>query len=248
MSLRDALEPILGDDLVGIWAHGGTTSIADPPHTGDLDTHMILARKPDAEAVRRIQAVHEATAREHDIEWDAWYLLVDDARRPGRPTHAFREERRDTSWAIHRAHWLAGRYALIHGVEPAELVPVPTWDELEYELDRELEHIERHVFEGDTDAYEATYAILNGSRILRAVATRDVVISKRAAGQWALANLPDRWHVALLAATRAYDGQAAPNDVGLIATEMAPFVAMVRDRLAPIERRADATPRWSGDS
>jgi hypothetical protein len=246
-ALRDALVSMLGDDLVAIWAHGGTTVVNDPARHGDLDTHVILARRPDRATARQIEAVHEALAKEHGVEWDAWYVLADDARHADPPPHAWREGRRDTSWALHRAHWLAGRCVTLHGPDPAEIVEVPAWGELEAELDRELEHIERHVVEGDTDPFEATYAILTGSRILGAHETNDVVISKRAAGGWALEHLPARWHPALRAALRAYDGRASEADDHLLAGEMAPFVGFVRDRLPPSgDRPPDALPRWSG--
>ena len=91
--------------------------------------------------------------------------------------------------------------------------------------------------------YEATYAILDGSRILRALETGDVAISKRAGGEWAHEHLPERWQPALRAAVLAYGGQATAEDVELLASEMAPFVAMVRERL-PTSRTQQA--RWSG--
>ena len=244
--LRDRLRTVLDDELVAMWAHGGTTSIGDPSHAGDLDTHVIVSRRPDEPTARRIEQAHDATAKEHGIEWDAWYVLADAARRSGPPSHAWREGRRDTSWAIHRAHWLAGRHVNLHGAEPAAMVRTPTWDELRVELDRELEHIERHVVEGDTDPDEATYALLTGSRILRALATRDVVISKPAAGTWALKSLPARWHDALRASLRTYHGQGTGEDERLLAMEMSPFVSFVRERLTPIDRPPDALPRWSG--
>jgi hypothetical protein len=118
---------------------------------------------------------------------------------------------------------------------------------MESELDRELEHMERHVVEGDTDPYEATYALLNGSRILWSLETRGVVISKRAAGEWALEHLPARWGGALTAAIRTYDGRPADTDAARLAAEMAEFVAFVRERLPATDRPADALPRWSGD-
>ncbi len=245
--LGDRLRTVLGDELVAIWAHGGTTSSGDPPHAGDLDTYVILSHGPDEPTTRRIEEDHAALAQVHRVEWDAWYVLADDARRSKPPSHAWREGRRDTSWAINRAHWLAGRYVNLHGTDPADIVPKPTWDELRGELDRELEHIERHVFEGDTDPFEATYALLTGSRILRALATRDVVISKRAAGTWALEHLPARWHEALGAALRTYDGQATVNDERVLATAMSPFVSFVRGHLPPsTDRPPDVPPRWSG--
>ena len=244
--LRDRLGSELGDELVAMWAHGGTTSIGDPAHAGDLDTYIILSRKPDEPTTRKIEEHHAALAEAHRVDWDVWYVLADDARRSESPSHAWHEGRRDTTWAIHRASWLAGRYVTLHGAEPGEIVTAPAWDELLVELDRELEHIERHVVEGDTDSYEATYAILTGSRILHALATRDVVMSKRAAGTWALERLPVRWHNVLHAALRSYDGQGTRSDEQLLAAEMSPFVSFVREDLPAIDRAGDAHPRWSG--
>jgi aminoglycoside adenylyltransferase-like protein len=230
-----------------MWAHGGTTAVEDEPHRADLDTYVILGSEPDEETARRIEEAQETIARDLDVEWDTWYVLAADAGRQDPPRHAFRPERRDTSWAIHRAHWLAGRFIRLHGPDPSDLVEAPDWAELGGELSRELEHIERHVVEGDTDPYEATYAILNGSRILHAVETASVAISKREAGAWALDHLPARWHAALGAATRSYDGRPAPEDAGLLAAEMGPFVSFVRDRLPALEDRPEgARPRWSG--
>jgi hypothetical protein len=246
--LRDELQAILGDDLVAMWAYGGTIASGRLPRAADLDTYVIVDRPPDEATAQRIEAAHDAIAREQGVDWDVWYVLADDARRPDAPRHAYREGRRDTSWAINRAHWLAGRYVQVFGREPAEIVPAPTREELDIDLRRELEHIERHVVEGDTDPHEATYALLNGSRILHSIATGSVAISKREAGAWALEHLPARWHAALRAATRTYSEQATPDDITLLVTEMAPFVAMVRDRIPATadEPAAKGLPRWSG--
>ena len=247
IALRDSLSSILGDDLLAIWAHGGTTAVEDGPHRADLDTYVVLARQPDDDKARKIEESQEAIARDLGVEWDTWYVLAADAGRSDAPRHALRPQRRDTSWAINRAHWLGGRYALVHGPDPDQFVVPPSWEELESEMSRELEHIERHLVEGDTDPFEASYAFLNGSRILQSLETGDVAISKRAAGTWALEHLPAHWHPALQAATRAYDGRATPDDVGLIAAEMAPFVAFVRERLPALgDRPPDKPPRWSG--
>jgi hypothetical protein len=246
--LHEELLAILGDDLIAIWAYGGTTAIDGPPRSADLDTYVILRRSPDPRIAQAIEDSQAAIAGETGAEWDTWYVLEEDARRPEAPRHAYRADRRDTSWAINRAHWLAGRYAHLYGRGPAELVPPPTWSELEVDLRRELEHLERHVAEGDTDPYEATYAFLNGSRILRAVETGDVAISKRSAGKWALEHLPVRWHAVLGAASRAYDGQATSADADLLASDMGPFVAMVKERLptTALPQNEAAEPRWSG--
>ena len=245
--LRDELQSILGHDLVAIWAYGSVIGPDRPQRPADLDTHVIVRRRPDAPIAQSIVGASQAIAAEVGVEWDTWYIALEDARQPHHPPHAFREGRRDTAWALHRAHWLAGRFVKIYGEEPADIVPRPTWPEVEVDLDRELEHIERHVQEGDTDPYEAAYAILNGSRIIHAVETHNVVRSKREAGTWALNHLPERWKPAIRAALRAYDERANPVDVELLAADMAEFIAAVRHRLPAIDvSPPDARPRWSG--
>jgi Domain of unknown function (DUF4111) len=241
--LRDGLDALLGDDLVAMWAYGGTTAVEGPPRSADLDTYVIVRRPLRPSAARAIEVLQSAIAADTGVEWDAWYVLEEDARRADAPRNALRPDRRDTTWAVNRAHWLGGRYVLLAGLEPSRIVPPPTWAELVIDLDRELEHLEAHVAAEDTDPYEATYAILNGSRIIRGLETRDVAISKRSAGAWALEHLPARWHPALQAACRTYDERGTPEDIELIASEMAPFVAMVRERL-PTAR--NDPPRWSG--
>jgi hypothetical protein len=229
--LRDELQGILGDDLVALWAHGGTTFADRPRSAGDLDTYAVVDRPPDELTAQRIEDAQLAVARDNGVDWDAWYTLADDARRSESPPHAFRAGRRDTTWAIHRAHWLAGRYVHLHGRGPGDIVPAPTWTELEADLRAEHDPLESPDAEGGNDPFEATYAIFNGSRILHAIETGNVVISKRSAGAWSLEHLPRRWHAAIHAAGRAYDGQATPEDTEVLSTAMAPFVAMVRTRL-----------------
>ena len=227
--LRDGLRDILGDDLVAMWAHGGTVASARS-RQADLDTYVVLSRPPDEATRKRIEAVQDAIEADVGVEWDNWYILADDATQSRPPAHAFRDDRIDQSWAIQRAYWLAGRYWSLHGVSPDAMVPTPTSAEIAADLREELEHLERHVAAGDyTDPYEATYAILNSCRILHSLETQDVVISKREAGSWALKHLPDRWHPLLRAAMRNYDTEATPEEVQLLAAGMAPFVAMVRD-------------------
>ncbi len=228
--LRDGLLAILGDDLVAVWAYGGTASAPRPAPFGDLDTFVVIRRPVDRRTADAIDELQAAIASETRTELDAWYVLDADARRPEPVRHAWRDRVNET-WAVDRALFLAGRYVLLHGAEPSAIVRPPTVTELEAAVRSEVEHLERHVEAGDTDPYEATYAFLNGSRIIRAIETGDVAISKREAGPWALAHLPDRWHPALHAAMRAYERQATADDEALLAADMAPFVGMVRDRL-----------------
>ena len=228
--LRDDLVRILGDDLVAMWAYGGTITVPDGAPIGDLDTLVVVRGRVDANTAQAIEDAQDAISEATGADWDPWYVTAEVAEKPAMPRHAWRD-RLSESWAIDRAHWLAGRYALLAGTEPAAVVPPPTQDELWLALRAEVEHLERHVDAGDTDPFEATYAFLNGSRIMRAIETGDVVISKREAGPWGLEHLDDRWHPMLEAALRAYEGRATDEDGELLAGQMAPFVAMVRERI-----------------
>jgi hypothetical protein len=245
--LRDETGRILGDDLIALWGCGGTIFADRPRRLGDLDTFAVVERAPGEPTRRTLERTQAGIGRDHGIEWDVWYVLAADADRSEPPPDAVTPKRRATTWAIDRAHWHAGWYVALSGRSPRELVPPPTWPEIETALGRELEHLERHVEEGDDDPLEATYAILNGSRILYAVETGDVAISKRGGGMWALEHLPESWHEAIRAAARAYDGEPTRRDAEVLRERMAPFVAMVRERLPVVEPRPeDAPPRWGG--
>ncbi len=255
VDLRDRLVSVLGDDLVGMWLHGGTTFSDRPARPGDLDICVVVSgvqphersprvwRTDPSSRPARIVAAEEAVKTANDVSLDTAYLLRNVVGKGARPSMAFHRARRENGWAVYRAHWLAGQFVPVHGVSPDRLVRPPTAGELRWALDRELEHLERHVLEGDAaDPYEATYAIWNGSRILYTLETGTPVISKRSAGAWALQHLPERWHEAIRAAGRSYDGLADDRDRTVLRETMPPFVEMVRDRF-PTKR--SGTPRWS---
>ena len=259
-ALRDALLAILRDDLVAMWVDGGTTFANRPLVTGDLDIVAVLdhltadERDPNvwqhdpASRASRVLAAHQAVEREHGLDIDGNYLVRSEMGSHDRPGAAFVAARRHNGWPIVRDHWLAGQYVHLHGdVRPEDLVVAPTPEDMRRALSRELEHLERHVHEGDAaDPYEATYAIWNGCRILATLATGSAVRSKRSAGDWGLANLSDRWHPAIHAAGRSYDGAASAEDHELLRTTMPRFVEMVREQLPLTKPRPPGQlPRWS---
>jgi hypothetical protein len=190
-----------------------------------------VARRPEEATAERVKMALATIEDDLDVEWDEWVVPAEAAARHEPPTDVVNRSRPDASWAINRAQWLAGRYVAVFGPNPSSIVLAPHWSDIEAELEQELEHLESHIADGDTDPFEATYALLNGCRILRAIETHDVAISKAAAGAWGNAHLPERWHPALDAAARVYVGDPAPGDAALLAAEMAPFVSMVRSRL-----------------
>jgi hypothetical protein len=230
LRLRDQLVAILAENLVALWAYGART-FPDPPRSlGDHDTYAILERAPAEGTLLQIRNARETIEQELAVNFDMGLILLVDAARSDIPHSALGDRQQEEGWAFLLAHWRAGRYVLLHGKHPEEIVPVPTWGDLEVALSLELDHLKRHVAAGDDDPYEASYAILNGSRILYSLETRDVVISKRAAGVWTLQHLPTRWHEAIRAAGRAYDGEANADDEAILSESMSPFVSLVTER------------------
>ena len=80
--LRNELEAILGDDLVAMWAYGGTVAVEGPPRPADLDTYVIVRRPIDEPTAEAIEGVQTIIGEHMGVEWDAWYVVEDDARRP----------------------------------------------------------------------------------------------------------------------------------------------------------------------
>jgi uncharacterized protein DUF1905 len=64
------LQGILGDNLVALWAHDGTTFADRPRRTDDLDTYAVIDRPPDELTARTIEGAHTAIARDNGVDWD----------------------------------------------------------------------------------------------------------------------------------------------------------------------------------
>jgi hypothetical protein len=257
--MHDAAVAVLGGDVVAVWVDGGST-FADRPRNRTSDVDMVVVvgcvdadeRRPDswrpdpASRPSRLGVAQDALAAELGVAYDVEYLVESEVGTGALPSEAFAVDRVRVMWPVVRAHWLAGQYVHLAGRRPEELVVAPTRAELVRALDREVEHLERHVYEGDAaDPYEATYAVVNGCRVLYTLATGSPVISKRSAGEWGLDHLAEQWHPVLRAAGRAYDDEATAGDHDLLREAMAPFVAMVRTQVPVTGPRPPGPPRWS---
>jgi hypothetical protein len=230
---------ICGDQLVACWLHGGSTFPDHSAMPADVDVCVVVR---EAIAEHR----HHLLATAEELSVDPLFVSARDMPRAQRPTHAFNEERPLVGWAVYRAHWIAGQYTPLAGREPRGWVVAPSWDDVLADLDREVEHFERHVLEGDADdPYEATVGHLNGCRVLYTITTLDPVISKRSSGQWGLTSLPPNWHPSIEAALRCYDGRGTPGDIALMGKSMPHFIGYVREHVPIVEPRQSGPPRWT---
>jgi hypothetical protein len=227
-ALRRGLDQILGDAVASLFLYGAVAFPRPERWRIDFDFHVVLHRSLSATDRERVSALytHLAELSELGADLDGYFVLVADATRAEPPRHQLRPAMRDNAWALHRAHVHAGRYFLIAGTDPIDIVPEPTWPEIEDALRAEMDFVVSHP--------EATaFGILNASRILYSITTHDAVLSKYQAAEWALSELPTQWHEAIAAAQRWYAHDAHDGDEHLLAAECERFVEYVR-RSAPL--------------
>jgi hypothetical protein len=187
----EALLRTFGDNVAGVFTYGA--ALFPPSPVTDFDAHVLLHRPLDEAERTSWRALHDGLP---DLDLDVWYITLDDAKRSELPLHRGNLEIRDEAWALHRAHVHAGRYVTLYGIDPIEIVPVPTWEELDEALQSELDDALRSSY--------GEYSILNLCRIYCSYANHNVVFSKLQGALFALAALPDEHHATIRAALDGY--------------------------------------------
>ena len=220
----------LGGGLHALYLYGAVT-FPESEGTGDLDYHAIMSRPVGGPQ----RAAYEAArGRLADVpgceELDGWVISLEEARGIEPPQHLLQPGLRDEAWALHRAHWLAGRCVVLHGPDPGAIVTAPAWAEQLAGLQAELAFLRSVAPENDA------FAVLNACRIMRSVAARDVVQSKFGSAAWALEHLPAELHPAIRAALNAYRGTAAAADARALATARPRIEALASSSLSGSSR------------
>jgi hypothetical protein len=209
LAFCDGLRDALRDNLYAVYVYGAVT-FPETMHTGDVDFHVILASSPTAAESAALLGLHERLAQAFPplgAELDGYYILESAARGSTPPQHLLFPHLSDESFALHRAHMLAGRVLTLYGPDPREIYAAPAWVELAKALDGELDYVARHLTQ------YPSYCVLNLCRLVYSHQTRDVVTSKAASAVWAHERLP-AWRPLIEAAERSYahEDTAADRD------------------------------------
>ena len=220
-ALGSELAEALGDGLHALYLYGAVT-FPESDGIGDLDYHAIMSGPMASQERAAYQAACDRLASVPGCDdLDGWVISLDDARGSNPPLHLLRSELRDEAWALHRAHWLAGRCVVLHGPDPVAIVTPPGWAELRAGLEAELRFLRAVAAEHDA------YAVLNACRILRSLAERDAVQSKFGSAAWALKHLPTELGPAIRAALSTYRGTATAADAESLAAARPTIEALV---------------------
>ncbi|HET6447238.1 MAG TPA: aminoglycoside adenylyltransferase domain-containing protein [candidate division Zixibacteria bacterium] len=226
-TFRDGLIAVLGDKLFGIYLYGAIT-FPETKYTGDLDFHVILTTQLTQGERKQLEELHESLARNFPplgSEMDGYYLLLEDAKRISPPQSQMWKRATDNAWALHREHIRAGKCIVLYGPEPTQIYRSADWVELELALRDELNYVEMHLKD-----YPA-YCILNLFRLMYSYQTRDVVVSKTAAGTWGEETYP-QWKDLIDCARRSYEGLASGPDEKLILNQISDLCSFVLRRIA----------------
>ncbi len=225
-ALTSELTSALGAGLRALYLYGAVT-FPESEGTGDLDYHAIMSGPVTGAEHAAYQAAQDRLAGVPGCDdLDGWVISLDGARGSEPPQHLLRPELRDQAWALHRAHWLAGRCVVLHGPDPVTIVTAPSWAEQVTGLEAELIFLRAAPPEHDA------YAVLNACRILRSVAESDVVQSKFGSAAWALEHLPAQHRPAIRAALSTYRGAATTADAQALAADRRAIEALAGQRLA----------------
>lgn len=208
LALKQGLLTLLGDKLYGIYVYGALVFPGAAP-TGDIDFHVVLSQCLSQPEVDEIKKLHTALVRDFHPpgdDLDGYYVLLEETGTNKLPEHQLIPGFYDASWALIRAHLLAGCCLVLYGPHPGEIFPEPGWEELAQALlDGELKFIAEHLTE------YPDYCILNLSRILYSFTNRDVVISKMDAAFWMETQFPE-WRRIINLARKSYARQATAED------------------------------------
>jgi len=220
------LRRILGAKLFGVYVYGAAAFPEDVP-TGDIDFHVILTAALTDDERSAVEALHENLAQRFPPlggELDGYYILLHDARGDSPPQSQMWSRATDNSWALHRAHILAGRHIVLHGPDPSEIYRPPTWPQIEQALRGELDYVAQHLSD------YPDYCILNLCRLIYSYETRDVVISKATAAAWASDALPE-WRDLVGLALKSYAGKASAQDRQRMLSELPAFFDLAQQRI-----------------
>lgn len=224
----EGLVSALATDLIGIYLYGALTFADSASTAADVDYHVLL-RRPLGNAQRqKINQLQQRLAQEYPLgrELDGYYLLVDDTRSTAPPTDQLDPRQRDNSWALHRAHILAGHVITLAGPDPSTMYQPPTWAELDAALQGELSYVRDHLEQ------HPAYGALNLCRLIYSYRHREVVVSKRGTGGWALQELPQGWHRLIDAALRVYALEATPADRRILQSQLDAFLGFAETEIA----------------
>lgn len=218
-------QAILGDNFVGMYLDGSLASGDFAYETSDIDFVVATAKDVSAAQMAALVEMHgriSQTDSKWAIELEGAYIPLPALRRYdnhnaahpyiGRGASRLRREHLDIDWVIHRYVLYNWGVALTGPPSPSLIDPV-TPDELRQATADLLAQWWAPMLDDPThlehDGYRA-YAVMTMCRALYTLQQGDV-LSKPAAGRWALAHLDEQWTAIIERAMNWKNGRPMSN-------------------------------------
>lgn len=207
-ALLDGVRDALGENFVGFYLCGSLALGGFDPETSDVDVLVVTGRPVSEAEFAALKALHErlpAEANDFSLDYDVYYV---DRRTIRRFAEGQRHVKVGTgepfSWRQNRPNWALERWTVrergvtIAGPDPKTLIDPVSPGDLRSAAGAELRARLQHWTDGSWPREDLAYLGAQAFEIeivCRATFTmeRGQVSSKRAAVDWALASLPERW-------------------------------------------------------
>jgi predicted nucleotidyltransferase len=238
---KEGLQAVLGEKLHAAYVYGAA-AFNDSLPTGDIDFHVILKKHLTDKEKQELENVHKNLAEKYPKlgrDLDGYYILLEDARKRTPPQSEMWQCAIDNAWALHRQHIWAGRYITLFGGNPKEIYPPSNWDEIEEALFDEIQYIKNHLHQ------YPDYCILNLCRLIYSFQTRDVVISKAKASEWAYDAIPE-WKQLIQLARKSYKRRATEEDRKVMMMDVEKFFEYAILKIDHVHQSSDKTDKILG--
>ncbi|HZT60560.1 MAG TPA: aminoglycoside adenylyltransferase domain-containing protein [Pyrinomonadaceae bacterium] len=234
--LTASLPVILGRNLVGVYLYGSLTQRAFDPRRSDVDLIVVTRRDLSDAQFRRLGAWLARAS-----ESNAWttrlqmlFLIRDEVLTTDSKAclYQFGQLKRGGSDG-NPIIWMnvLESGVVLYGPRPETFVPEITPEILHKALAREVGYLREEITEKpssewrDVPSYRA-YAVLTLCRILYSH-RHGTIVSKKRAANWALRNLPERWHEII---TRALES-GGERESGVPLSRIRKFIAFADAQL-----------------
>ncbi len=220
---RGELLKILGRKLIGFYLLG-SIAFSGFVAGGDIDFFVVTKRPLTVREKEELVRMHGRLAHRYRYGnlFDGFYISVARARSPRAPRAL--GGGRDDAWPLHRAHLRHGAYIRLYG-RPAERVFGPvSRSEIRRALRAERVFVERLL------PKYPYWCVLQLCRLLYSHETKEVVVSKLGAAEWALGCLPQARCPLIRAAVRVYRGRGARSDYRILSKGVQGFFEFASKR------------------
>lgn len=239
--ILSSLKKIFADDLVGIYLYGSLVQGCFTPQQSDIDFTVVIKNPLTKDQEKELFQLHANISK--DPEYGEWFegifYTLDQVKKAVFPSPFLfcfahskcrvpkDEKDLDPDSPMTLRHIYDYGIALF-GPDPKKLFAPPEWKILEPSIKKDIDYSINgaHKF--------PLYSVLNLCRGFYSLATKDVSISKRQAGEWGLQNFPAELQPIIKTALEAYQHKLIDKQKQFLLENLDQFIAYCKEKISKI--------------